>query len=113
MSIPNQDGQASTVIYTSNHASGLQQLTIPQASTGQQPTTTPVSAPPTTPVQQVLGEYQESGLFAAQNSGNSSAGQQEGAGTVVKVAGASAATGQQPSVTTPFSATPWSTKSSV
>ena len=105
MSIPTQKGIGTPYIYTSD-SGGVKVFETPAASTGQQasaPATESVASKGiTVPVVQVLGEYNESGIFASVNSAGS---------PVVKSAAQSTSTGAQPPADSTYLYAPWSTKS--
>lgn len=133
--IPNQDGIATTYIYTgvaavgapgpasSQGAGTIKAYSLPAASnsnTNVPPVTTTI---PNVPVMQILGESHElepmaggivtPGIFADITASAPTAGQAPTPAPTVKVASAAAATGQQPAVTTPFTQSGWATKSTV
>ena len=107
MPIPTQKGISTTYIYTSD-SGGVKVFETPAASTGQQasaPAKESVAAMGiAVPVVQVLGEYDEAGIFASVNSAGS---------TVVKSAAQSTSTGAQPPTDSTYLHAPWTTKSVV
>ena len=117
MPIPNQTDLRTLKIYTSTKNGGVQVYETPAASTGQQAsfpaTETPAAAGIVVPVRQVLGEYNEAGIFASIEGSAPAAGDVEGADTVVKVAAQSTSTGAQPPTDSTYLHAPWSTKSVV
>lgn len=122
MPIPNQTDLPTLYIYTTTKSGGVQVFETPAKSNGQQAsapaTQTPGAAGIVVPVRQVLGEYVESGNFAAVNSGPPSAGQEQGVNTITKVAAQSHSTGNEqnntPDNSNPYlNSPPWSTKSVV
>ena len=134
--IPNQQGLTTQYIYTavkpagtpgpaSTPGSSLKVFTPGQASTGQQgsaTTETLAAAGITIPVMQILsglhegeagGDATDPSIYASISSGAPTAGQEPNPVPTVKVATGAASTGLQPTQTTPFASSQWSTKSSV
>ena len=124
MSVPNQSGIGSFFIATSSEAAGPQALTLPVASTGQQPSGTTafqgdLSALPTIPSLQALGEVHPGAaganvtptIFAEIKSGVPTAGVPPTPTPTSKDNKAWASTGAQPSVTTPFTGSDYQTYS--
>lgn len=129
--IPNQTGLDTTYIFTaaapggtpgpaSAPASSLLVAVPNQASAAggdaQQvaaATETLASAGITVPVEQILGESQEAGLFASIEASAPTAGVPPTPAPTVKEFTGTASDGNQPSVSTPFTGTGWGTKSVV
>jgi hypothetical protein len=105
MAIPVQNGLSSLTIFTSDTADGLRIVETGQFSTGQQVNRV-LEAPPTIPVMDVLGEIVEPGLFASGASGTPTAGVPPTPAPTVYEAVATASTGKQPEVTSPYASDP-------
>jgi hypothetical protein len=124
--MPNQEGLSSTSIFTATAPGGTpppasaSNPTIQTVTGGQSLAQMAVNTPPTkttfpsssVPVQQVMGEWQESGLFSDVAPGGTPPAA-SAANPTIKVAGQAFATGAQPSGTTQNSGANWSTKSNV
>ena len=125
--MPNQTGLATPYIFTavapggtpgpaSAPSASLKVYTLGQASTGVVGSATTESigdAGITVPVNQVVGEIQEAGVFGTITASAPTAGVPPTPAPTVKSATSAASTGQQPAVSSPFTDGSWTTKSVV